>query len=46
MSQRPLRLSPSRDAKQAALSKRGQQSQSIEPLRPTRAEVTQSPISA
>jgi hypothetical protein len=33
-------------AKQASESKRGQHSQSIEPSRPTRAAVLQSPISA
>ena len=44
--QRPLFAVPSRAAKQAALSKRGQHSQSIEPLRPTRAAVVVSPIRA
>jgi hypothetical protein len=37
---------PSSAAKQAAESKRGQHSQSIEPLRPTSAAVWQSPIRA
>jgi hypothetical protein len=44
MRQRPWRASPSSAAKQAALSKRGQHNQSIEPLRPTRAALVQSPI--
>ena len=42
----PLFSSPSNAAKQAAESKRGQHNQSIEPLRPTRAAVLQSEISA
>ena len=45
-SQRPCSGPPSRAAKQAAESKRGQHSQSIEPSRPTSAAVSQSPISA
>jgi hypothetical protein len=39
ISQRPLSVFPSRAAKRAAESKRGQHSQSIEPSRPTRAAV-------
>ena len=46
MSQRPWSDLPSTAAKQALLSKRGQQSQSMEPLRPTSAAVVQSPIRA
>jgi hypothetical protein len=37
---------PSRAAKHAAESKQGQHNQSIEPSRPTKAAVLQSPISA
>jgi hypothetical protein len=37
---------PSSAAKQAGASNRGRQSQSMEPSRPTRAAVRQSPISA
>jgi len=44
--QRPLQGSPSRAAKQAPESKLGQHSQSMEPSRPTRAAVSQSPIKA
>ena len=43
---RPCSAVPSRAARQAALSKRGQHSQSMLPLRPTSAAVTQSPIRA
>jgi hypothetical protein len=46
MSHRPLSASPNSAAKHAAESKRGQHNQSIEPSRPTRAAVLQSPISA
>jgi hypothetical protein len=46
MSQRPLSAVPSSAAKQAGESKRGQHSQSIQPSRPTKAAVRQSPISA
>jgi uncharacterized protein YndB with AHSA1/START domain len=46
MSHRPLSGVPSKAAKQAAESKRGQHSQSIEPSRPTKAAVLQSPIIA
>jgi hypothetical protein len=46
MRQRPFSGVPSKAAKQAGLSKRGQQSQSIEPCLLTRAAVWQSPISA
>ena len=46
ISQRPLSDFPSRAAKHAAESKRGQHSQSMEPSRPTKAAVLQSPISA
>ena len=46
MRQRPLAGVPSRAANAAGLSKRGQQSQSIEPPRLTSAAVWQSPISA
>jgi hypothetical protein len=42
----PLSAFPSKAAKQAAESKRGQHSQSIEPSRPTKAVVLQSPIRA
>jgi hypothetical protein len=42
----PLSASPSSAAKQAAESKRGQHNQSIEPSRPTKAAVLQSPMSA
>jgi hypothetical protein len=41
-----LRLSPSKAAKQASLSKCGQHSQSMEPLRLTRAAVRQLPMIA
>ena len=44
--QRPLPASPSSAAKQAGESKRGQHSQSIEPLHPTNAAVSQSPMRA
>jgi hypothetical protein len=44
--QRPCRSSPSSAAKQAAESKRGRHSQSIDPSRPTSAAVRVSPISA
>jgi hypothetical protein len=44
--QKPFSLDPSRLAKQAAEAKFGQQSQSIDPLRPTKAAVSQSPINA
>ena len=40
----PFRASPRIAAKQASESKAGQQSQSIDPSRPTRAAVSQSPI--
>ena len=46
ISQRPCSAFPSRVAKHAAESKRGQHNQSIEPSRPTKAAVLQSPISA
>ena len=46
MRQRPLSGVPTRAAKQAGLSKRGQHSQSIEPSRLTRAALWQSPIIA
>jgi Cupin domain len=46
MRQRPCSGVPSRAAKQAALSKRGRQSQSSEPSRPTSAAVSPSPIRA
>jgi hypothetical protein len=46
MRQRPLSAEPSNAAKHAGLSNLGQHSQSIEPFRPTRAAVWQSPISA
>lgn len=46
MRQRPWSGVPSSAAKQAAESNRGQHSQSIEPSRPTRAAVSQSPIRA
>jgi hypothetical protein len=46
MRQKPLSGVPSSAAKQAGESKRGQHSQSIEPLRPTSAAVRQSPTSA
>ena len=46
MRHRPWSEVPSRAAKQALLSKRGQHSQSMDPLRPTRAALVQSPISA
>jgi hypothetical protein len=42
----PCSAVPSSAAKQASESKRGQHSQSIEPLRPTSAAVWQSPIRA
>jgi hypothetical protein len=45
MSQRPFSASPNRPAKHAA-EHHGQHNQSIEPLRPTKAAVLQSPISA
>jgi hypothetical protein len=45
-SQRPWSSVPSRAAKQAGESKRGKQSQSIDPSMPTRAAVWQSPMSA
>jgi len=44
--QRPWRSLPSSAAKQAPESKRGRQSQSIEPLRETSAAVWRSPIRA
>ena len=44
--QRPLSETPTRLAKQAALSKQGQHSQSMQPRRLTRAADMQSPISA
>jgi len=44
--QRPLLASPSSAAKHAAESKRGQQSQSTEPVLETSAAVSQSPMSA
>jgi hypothetical protein len=46
ISQRPCFDSPSNAAKHAGESKRGRQSQSIEPSRPTSAAEPQSPISA
>ena len=46
ISQRPCSGVPSRAAKQAPESKRGKQSQSIEPSRPTSAAVSQSPMRA
>ncbi len=46
MRQRPLSGVPTRAAKQAGLSNRGQHSQSIEPSRLTRAALWQSPIMA
>ncbi len=46
MCQRPFSGEPSNAAKQAGLSKRGQHSQSIEPVLLTSAAVWQSPISA
>ena len=46
ISQRPWGSSPSSAAKQAPESKRGRQSQSIEPSRPTSAAVCRSPIIA
>jgi hypothetical protein len=46
MSQRPFSRSPSSAAKQAGESKRGRQSQSIDPSRPTSAEEIMLPISA
>jgi hypothetical protein len=46
MSQRPLSDAPSRAAKQAAESKRGQHNQSIEPWEPTKAADLQSPMIA
>ena len=46
ISQRPLSGVPSRAAKQAPESKRGQQSQSTEPSRETSAAVWPSPMSA
>ena len=45
ISQRPCLEVPSNAAKQASESKAGQHSQSIDPSRPTRAAVSQSPIS-
>ena len=45
-SQRPFISSPRSRAKHAPESNRGQHSQSIEPSRPTRAAVWQSPIIA
>jgi hypothetical protein len=45
-SQRPWSSVPRSAAKQAGESKRGKQSQSIDPLTPTRAAVWQSPMSA
>jgi hypothetical protein len=45
-SQRPLAASPRSAVKTASESKRGRQSQSIDPLRPTSAAVPRSPISA
>jgi predicted component of type VI protein secretion system len=46
MIQRPCSDVPSSAAKHASESKRGQQSQSSDPLRATSAAVSQSPISA
>ena len=46
ISQRPCSGPPSRAAKQAGLSNRGQHSQFSEPSRPTSAAVSQSPIRA
>ena len=46
ISQRPLSGEPRRAAKQAGLSKRGQHNQSTDPLRPTSAQVLQSPMTA
>jgi hypothetical protein len=46
MIQRPWSDVPSSAAKHASESNRGQQSQSIDPSRPTSAAVSQSPISA
>jgi hypothetical protein len=46
MIQRPCSDVPSSAAKHASESKRGQQSQSIEPVWATSAAVSQSPISA
>ena len=46
ISHRPCDSFPSSAAKHAALSKRGRQSQSIEPSRPTRAAVSQLPMTA
>jgi hypothetical protein len=46
MIQRPFSLCPSRAAKQAGESKRGKQSQSIEPSRATSAAEIMLPISA
>jgi hypothetical protein len=46
ISQRPFLCVPRSAAKQASESKAGQHSQSIEPLRPTSAAVSPSPISA
>jgi hypothetical protein len=46
MSQRPCSLLPSSAAKQAGESKRGKQSQSIDPSRPTSAAEIMLPISA
>jgi hypothetical protein len=43
--QQPWSEFPNKAEKHAALSNRGQQSQSIEPFLPTRAAVVQSPIS-
>jgi hypothetical protein len=45
ISHRPFPSVPSKAAKQASESKAGQHSQSIDPLRPTSAAVSQSPIS-
>jgi hypothetical protein len=46
MSQRPCSGPPSNAAKHAQESKRGQQSQSMDPRRETSAAVSQSPMSA
>lgn len=46
MSQWPLSTAPRRAAKQAAESKRGRHSQSMDPSRPTRPLVMRSPMSA
>ncbi len=46
MSQKPFSAVPSSDAKHAGASKRGRQSQSMDPFVPTSAMVCVSPISA